>query len=66
MPYTSTALIAREAGIPSIYYDPTGLLRKDDPAAHGIPVVLGKHELEQWIIYLKGNLMAGSDLKKQL
>ncbi len=49
MPFTSTALIAREMGKPSVYFDPTGLLQKDDQAAHGIPVLSNQTELEVWI-----------------
>jgi len=49
MPYTSTALIAKEMGKPSIYFDPTGSLQKDDRAGHGIPVVSNKIELEAWL-----------------
>ena len=49
MPFTSTALIAREMGKPSIYYDPDGLLQRDDRAAHGIPVLSGVDELEAWL-----------------
>jgi polysaccharide biosynthesis PFTS motif protein len=49
MPFTSTALLAREMGKPSIYYDPHGLVQKDDRAAHGIPVVTGPDELHAWI-----------------
>ena len=49
MPFTSTALIAREMGKPSIYYDPTGLLQGDDRAAHGIPVLSGVEELAAWL-----------------
>jgi len=49
LPFTSTALIARELGKPSCYYDPTGMVQKDDRAAHGIPVVTGVDELEQWL-----------------
>lgn len=49
MPFTSTALIAREMGKPSIYYDPTGLLQQDDRAAHGIPIISGVDELEAWL-----------------
>ncbi len=49
MPFTSTALIARNRGKPSAYYDPTGLIQKDDHAAHGIPVLTGKDELRAWI-----------------
>ena len=56
MPFTSTALIAREMGKPSVYYDPTGLLQKDDRAAHGIPILSNFAELEIWIfnqIYIR-------------
>lgn len=49
MPFTSTALIAREMGKPSIYYDPSGLLQHDDRAAHGIPILSGVDELEAWL-----------------
>lgn len=49
MPYTSTALIARDMGKPSAYYDPSGLLQRDDRAAHGIPILSGVDELESWL-----------------
>jgi len=49
MPFTSTALIARELGKPSIYYDPTGQLQGDDRAAHGIPVISGPEQLKAWL-----------------
>jgi polysaccharide biosynthesis PFTS motif protein len=49
MPFTSTALLGRAAGKPSIYYDPIGLIQKNDPAAHGIPIVSGEEELNKWI-----------------
>jgi hypothetical protein len=48
MPFTSTALIARHLGKPSCYYDPTGLVQKNDRAAHGIPIVTGMEELKSW------------------
>jgi polysaccharide biosynthesis PFTS motif protein len=49
MPYTSTALIARELDVPSVYYDPYSVLGKDQSAAHNIPVVSGFSELNEWI-----------------
>ena len=49
MPFTSTAILGRELGKPSIYYDPTGKLQKDDRGAHGIPILSGKDELQSWI-----------------
>lgn len=49
MPFTSTALIARELGKPSCYYDPIGLLQKDDRAAHGIDIMTGTQELTRWL-----------------
>jgi len=48
MPFTSTALIARHLGKPSCYYDPSGLIQKQDRAAHGIPIITGMEELKSW------------------
>ncbi len=48
MPFTSTALLGREMGKPSIYYDARGRMQKDDRAAHGIPIVSGPGELRAW------------------
>ena len=49
MPFTSTALIARELGKPSCYYDSTGLVQQDDRAAHGIEIIRGPEELMRWL-----------------
>lgn len=49
MPYTSTALIAANKGIPSVYYDSGAKVVRDDCAAHGIPVLIGKQELRNWL-----------------
>lgn len=49
MPYTSTALIARDMGIPSCYYDASGLLQINDPGAHGIPMLQNPSELKVWL-----------------
>lgn len=49
MPFTSTAILGKELGKPSIYYDPFGQIQKEDRAAHGIPIVIGKKELEDWV-----------------
>jgi polysaccharide biosynthesis PFTS motif protein len=35
MPFTSTALLGKQLGKSSIYYDPSGMVQKDDRAAHG-------------------------------
>ena len=48
MPFTSTAILGRLAGKPSVYYDPLNLLQKDDPAAHGIQIISGIDELYSW------------------
>ncbi len=49
MPFTSTAILGRHLGKPSVYYDPTGMLQKDDRGAHGIPILSGKDDLQSWI-----------------
>jgi len=46
-PFTSTALLARDIGKPSYYYDPSGIIQKDDRAAHGIPVISSVDELQE-------------------
>jgi len=48
-PFTSTALYGRIQNKPSAYYDPTGWIQKDDPAAHGITILSGKQELAEWL-----------------
>ncbi len=50
MPFTSAALMAKMSGKPSIFYDPCGLIQKDDVAAHGIRVICGSKELNDWLL----------------
>lgn len=52
-PFTSTALLARDLGKPSIYYDPHGICEKYDRAAHGISIVSGRAELLVWLSTLE-------------
>lgn len=52
-PFTSTAIIAKLEGKPSVYYDPSGLIQKDDRAAHGVPIIVGVEELRQWVEQIK-------------
>jgi len=49
IPFTSTALIARALGKPTCYYDPNSFVRRDDPAAHGIKIIRGPQELDEWL-----------------
>ncbi len=48
-PFTSTAIIAKELGKPSIYYDPTGNIDVNDRGAHGVPVISGYAKLYDWV-----------------
>lgn len=48
MPFTSTALYSNNR-IPTIYYDPTCWIQRDDRAAHGVKVIIGQKELTEWI-----------------
>lgn len=49
IPFTSTAILAKQLGKPSIYYDPHGIIQKDDRAGHGIPIITGFEELKNWL-----------------
>ncbi len=49
LPPTSTGLIGRQMGVPSIYFDPTGNVLKDDPALDSVPLINSKEELSAWI-----------------
>lgn len=53
MPFTSTAHIARELGKPTCFYDPTGIIQRDDRAAHGIRIIIGRDELQGWLASLE-------------
>jgi polysaccharide biosynthesis PFTS motif protein len=46
MPFTSTAIIAKKLGKPSVYYDALSLIQSNE--SHGIPVLKNKNELENW------------------
>ena len=54
--FTSTAMIANQEGKPSVFYDPTDIIQKDDREAHGIPVLNGIDELKVWIESIKNNI----------
>jgi polysaccharide biosynthesis PFTS motif protein len=58
LPFTSTALLGKECGKPSIYYDPHGLLQKNDPAAHGIQIICGLQELRSWFNSVQETLVS--------
>lgn len=49
MPWTSTANIATGMGRPSCYFDWTGILQRNDPAAHGAPILQDKQALRAWL-----------------
>jgi len=49
MPFTSTAMIAKHEGKPSVFYDPSGIIQADDRAAHGIPILFTIDELQKWV-----------------
>ena len=53
MPFTSAAHISRELGKPTCFYDPTGIIQRDDRAAHGIPIIIGRDELHGWLASLE-------------
>jgi polysaccharide biosynthesis PFTS motif protein len=46
MPFSSPSLTAKVKGVPSIYYDRSGLVRSIE--SHGIPVLKNEEELKKW------------------
>jgi polysaccharide biosynthesis PFTS motif protein len=48
-PFSSVALIASMLKKSVIYYDPSGVISKNDYGAHGIPVITGIRDLESWM-----------------
>jgi polysaccharide biosynthesis PFTS motif protein len=55
LPFTSTALIAREIGKPACYYDASGIIQSDDRAAHGIEIISGIDALRTWVLSIIDN-----------
>jgi polysaccharide biosynthesis PFTS motif protein len=53
MPFTSTALIARAMGKPTVYYDPLGVLVDEHRLAHGIEVIGTMADLRNWLAALQ-------------
>jgi polysaccharide biosynthesis PFTS motif protein len=53
IPFTSTALIGSYLKKPSIYYDPMFFCKKNDEAAHGIKIIQGKNELQNYLKTLR-------------
>lgn len=49
MCFASTALYMQDQDIPSVYYDPSGWIQKDDRGGHGIPILSGIDELRGWL-----------------
>lgn len=49
MPFTSVAILAKNMDKPSVYFDPSQTVLKDDRAAHGIQVISQIDELENWL-----------------
>ena len=48
-PFTSTGLIGTSMNLPSVYFDPTGVLHADDRAAQEIRLVSSRRELADWL-----------------
>jgi polysaccharide biosynthesis PFTS motif protein len=53
MPFSSPSLTAKVKGVPSIYYDRSGLVRYTEN--HGVPVLKSKVELKKWFESLPVN-----------
>ena len=53
MPFSSPSCIAKVKGVPSIYYDRSGLVRYTE--SQGLPVLKNKEELKEWFESLPVN-----------
>ena len=49
LPFSSVAHVAKDMGVPSVYYDPIGCIFSDDRASHGIKIICGVDELQNWM-----------------
>lgn len=50
IPFTSTALIAKQLGKNSAFYDPTGLLSDKEPCLRDIPLFHNVSSIESWLL----------------
>lgn len=50
---TTTEILARQMNVPSIFFDPSGLIDKSEPALIESKVLSSQEELEKWIIEIK-------------
>jgi polysaccharide biosynthesis PFTS motif protein len=49
IPFTSTAVQVHKIGMPCVFYDPSGWIQPDDPAAHGVQIISGFSNLKHWL-----------------
>jgi hypothetical protein len=49
MPPTTTALIAKEMRIPSVYFDFVGGILPEDPALDEIDILNSEIDIERWL-----------------
>ena len=54
MPFTSTAHIAENLGIPSVFYDFTSRISDSEPTGLGVPMIQSPKKLNEWISKLPG------------
>lgn len=48
-PFTATAIIAKEMGKPSCYYDPANIVSKNHHGLHGVTLINNKEDLLNWV-----------------
>jgi len=52
MPISTPAVISRDLGVPTIYFDPTAKISKSDPALMEIKLINSKADLNQWLVHI--------------
>lgn len=52
MPFTSTGIVAKDANVLSVYYDPTGSINSSNPCSRDIEIINNLGKLDSWIASL--------------
>ena len=63
LPFTSTAIIAHECNIPSIYYDPSSKISGQPFEEKGIRIINNQKNLNRWFLSVKNSIKCNKNNK---